>query len=129
MSDISYQVCSINACFKFLVYFYLIYWCICIITCDWCYMYVVCYYINTLITVVQWYTYSYIYIEPIYAFIFISTWILFFLWKKKGVVKLSIARLPVYGKEGFILWTEHSLIIPPILNLYMAQRSGSVTVK
>lgn len=129
MSDISYQVCSINACFNFLVYFYLIYWCICIITCYWCYMYVVCYYINTLITVVQWYTYSYIYIEPIYAFIFISTWILFFLWKKKGVVKLSIARLPVYGKEGFILWTEHSLIIPPILNLYMAQRSGSVTVK
>lgn len=27
----------------------------------------------------------------------------FFYDKKKGVVKLSIARLPVYGKEGFIL--------------------------
>lgn len=52
----------------------------------------------------------------------------FFYEKKKSVVKLSIARLPVYGKEGFILWTEHSLIIPPILNLYMAQVDNGLEV-
>lgn len=128
MSDISYQVCSINACFNFLVYFYLIYWCICIITCYWCYMYVVCYYINTLISPM---IYIFLYLHRAYLCIYFYQYmnLIFSTKKKKSVVKLSVARLPVYGKEGFILWTEHSLIIPPILNLYMAQRSGSVTVK
>lgn len=36
--------------------------------------------------------------------LFLSVHESYFLYeKKKSVVKLSIARLPVYGKEGFIL--------------------------
>lgn len=108
MSDISDQVCSINACFNFLVYIYLIYWCICIITCYWCYMYVVCYYINTLISQM---IYIFLYLHRAYLCIYFYQYMnLIFSTKKKSVVKLSIARLPVYGKEGFILWTEPSLV-------------------